>query len=105
MKTARLLMIACCFAGAFFVSIEPLSPPGLIGELPDLTGLLGETPPGAALRPVGVRCLRVDKQSCKILLDNMQRALEQLRASGRLNEAQTQAQAIECLNGICSRFA
>lgn len=94
----------CCFTGAQVAMPDTMSPPGLVGELPDLSFIFGPMPPGMVIRPIGGGCLDLNAEASKLLLEMMRKALEILRSMGRLNEAQTQEAAIKCFEAICKEF-
>ena len=89
-------------SGALVWSVAPASGPGPLGLI-WLPIDLGATPstPGAFPIPEYVE---LDKERCQILLELMQKALEVLRASGRVNEAQTQQQKIDDVKELCHQF-
>ena len=89
-------------AGALVWSVAPATGPGPVAHI-WLPVDLGPTPsvPGAFPIPEYVE---LDKERCQILIELMQKALELLRASGRINEAQTQQQKIEDVKELCRQF-
>jgi RHS repeat-associated protein len=110
-----------CTAGAFCAGYRAPADPFLLvlGDLPDLNA--GEGPPafpGSVLGPPGriigsAKAPRIpftyglpprgyiNDGNCGLLLDSMRKAAELLLRSGRLNEYQTQMDAIRKLEAIC----
>jgi hypothetical protein len=90
--------------GALAWSVAPATGPGAIGNIPIGVVIdLGPTPsvPGAFPIP---QYVELDKERCQVLLELMQKALEDLRATGRVNEAQTQQKNIDEVKELCRRF-
>ena len=88
-------------AGGLIWGLGPASGPGVVGRLP--FDWLGPMPPvGTTYRLP--EYIELDAERCEILLDLMQKALDQLKASGRLGEAQTQEDAIKDLKQKCKEY-
>jgi len=81
------------------------SGPGFAGALmPDwLNAFLGPMPAVAGTEHLP-EYAPLDGEHCELVIDLMNKALEQLKATGRLNEAQDQEKAIAEVRALCREY-